>query len=407
MKKIISILLCAIIISGCIPFVTVSATTLMSVEEALKQYEDETGEKAETYRYYFLMPNGENGIIGEDGYADSWFNEHTDSAGVYWWDSGVADPLSWPGYSMSKADADCVFYADVPIDATTIIFNNAFDGGMDPEQPIYYLQMQTVNIPSEYYDPGESINYPNGTDSFDNMIYVIEPDRFPYGDLSSRVAMNGEWYYYYGNGCYGFTKGGNSDNCLRDDHNHGPKTICREEFLDFAGITEDDDFHYTGPLYYHYDEKGDKKWFLAKGECGTYEYSTIYGVFGDYILFQNRTYSDLRYPYVIYSYDDQQFYTFEDAWDKNIEGLSEAFTEYLAPMQEGRIIGDADVDGMLTVMDATRIQRFLVKTSYLADLIHGECYYGKEIKYSTDINRDGERNILDATAIQQKLAGLS
>lgn len=408
MKRTISIILCLIVAISSVCAGTISTLALTSTEDAIKQYETENGEKVETYRYYFLMPNGSNGMIGEDGYTDSWYNESTDSAGIYWWDSGVADPERWPGYSMSKADADSVFYADVPVAATTIIFNNTIDGGMDKDEPVYYLQKQTINIPSEYYDPGESINYPDGTDSFDNMIYVIDPDLFPYGDTNVRATLEGEWYYYYGNGCYGFTKGGNSDNCLRDDHNHGPKTICREEFLDFVGITEDDNFHYTGPLYYHYDENGDKKWFLAKGKCGTDEYESLYGVFDDYILYQFYSYSDLRFPYVIYSYDDQRFYTFEDAWDKNIEGLDEAFTEYLAPMGDAVVIGDADRDSKITVMDATKIQRFFAQTDYLVDLVSAiECYYGDEMEYTTDFNRDGKRSILDATAIQRKLAGIS
>ena len=230
MKKVISILLSSLIVLSSLSFSAfATGYKLIPASEALKQYEEETGEKVETNRYYFLMPNGENGDLSdneyntftsESNYAKSWYNEYTDTAGIYWWDSGVYDPAEWAGYLMDKADADSVFYADIPEAVTTIIFNNAIDGGMDKEDPLYYLAQQTINVPCEYYDAGESDNYPNGTESFDNMIFVVDPDLIPVSDLSLKSTYGGEWYYYYGDGCYGFEKNGNSTNCLRDDHNH-------------------------------------------------------------------------------------------------------------------------------------------------------------------------------------------
>lgn len=61
-----------------------------------------------------------------------------------------------------------------------------------------------------------------------------------------------------------------------------------------------------------------------------------------------------------------------------------------------RLLGDADMDGSITVLDATRIQRFL------ADLIT-ERDIDKE---AADVSGDGV-DILDATAIQRYLADLS
>lgn len=58
--------------------------------------------------------------------------------------------------------------------------------------------------------------------------------------------------------------------------------------------------------------------------------------------------------------------------------------------------GDADMDGDLTILDATCIQRFL------ADLIGGS-----ELNLSAcDFDNDGDVTIIDATAIQRRLAGL-
>ena len=250
MKKVISIILSIIIIMSCFSFgVFAQNIKMISAKEALEEYEAETGEKVETYRYYFLMPNGTNGNKGEDSYidgtdelidvghyAESWYNEYTQKAGIYWWDSGVADPDGWPGYYMEKTVSDSVFYADVPQEVTTIIFSNAIDGGTDPENSLYFLAQQTVNVPCEYYDPGESPNYPNGTESFDDMIFVVDPDCISVSDLNAKSTYGGEWYYYYGNGCYGTVKNSNEHDCIRDDHDHTLKS-AKEALSEYEAQT--------------------------------------------------------------------------------------------------------------------------------------------------------------------------
>ena len=244
MKRLISILLAVMLVASC----TVVASAygwedpdILTVDEAVAEYEELMGEEVATNRYYFLMPNGKNGDLGDDDsvdevtgeplgaygkYAPTWFIpmstgfSATNTAGIYWWGSGVADPAAWVGYCPSGSDeADpYVFYADVPQAVTTIIWNNCVDGGMDNSLEIYYCAAQSINIPCEYYDAGESPNYPDGTESFDNMIFVIDPDLISINDLSLKQTCGGEWYYYYGNGCYGFTPDGTEADCLRDDH---------------------------------------------------------------------------------------------------------------------------------------------------------------------------------------------
>ena len=60
------------------------------------------------------------------------------------------------------------------------------------------------------------------------------------------------------------------------------------------------------------------------------------------------------------------------------------------------MVGDADKDGELTILDATAIQRALAG-------LKNEKYDAK----AADADEDGEVSILDATAVQRKLAGLS
>ena len=244
MKRIISILLAVMMLVSCAVVATSAYgwddPDILTVDEAIADYEFFWEETVDTNKYYFLMPNGENGDLGDDDsvdedgkpigaygeYAPTWFVDMGDgatatkTAGIYWWDSGVADPAAWVGYLPSGSDEDdpYVFYANVPQAVTTIIWNNAVDGGMDKTQPIYFCAAQSINIPCEYYDPGESPNYPDGTENFNEMIFVIDPDLVVIGEFSQKQTCGGEWYYYYGKGCYGFTPDGTEADCLRDDH---------------------------------------------------------------------------------------------------------------------------------------------------------------------------------------------
>lgn len=149
-----------------------------------------TPEVIEGYnRYYFYMP-------------EEWKNEYTDTAGIYWWE-GSETPDEWPGYEAHKADAGNVYYYDVPRDVTLIIWNNFVDGGVDPKAEIYKYAVQTKNICTEFYFPEESDFYPEGVESFDNMIYVTDPYYNPVSQFNGKLTFWGEWFYYYGNGEYG------------------------------------------------------------------------------------------------------------------------------------------------------------------------------------------------------------
>ncbi|MBR2716095.1 MAG: dockerin type I repeat-containing protein [Ruminococcus sp.] len=152
-------------------------------------------------RYYFLVPDGSNGIPKkEGGYASSW---HTDNASILFYAISNNDERI---IEAERSDDEDVYYVDVDVDFTLGFWSNG-----------YNPTVSTVNIQLEYYDAGESALYPDGLESFNEMIYVVDPNVLI---ISSRYQLQGEWYYYYGNGCYGVTKNGNVNECLRDDHNH-------------------------------------------------------------------------------------------------------------------------------------------------------------------------------------------
>jgi len=251
MKKIVSILLAVLLVASAI--VSVSAysvtTDTKTVADAVAEYEELAGESVPTWRYYFQMPTGKNGPLATEAvyfpetdeetgevhdvlvcnageHAPTWLNSFnydpitkTCLVGIYFWDC-AAGCESWAGYQGMVEDAEhFIYYADVPQEAVTHIWNNSVDGGLDKTDPIYYYAQQTINIACEYPDPGEYDTIPDGADSFDGMIFIINPDKVDVQPDNHKQTCGGDWYFYYGNGCYGSYAEGKGDNtCLNPDH---------------------------------------------------------------------------------------------------------------------------------------------------------------------------------------------
>ena len=186
-----------------------------------------------THRYYFAMPK-------------EWYNEYTDTAGVYWWDGsdlcGVREGteyLKWPGYKVQlgdyASDSYTLYYFDCPKDVPCIVWNNYIDGGTDKESDIYQKSRQANDATTEFYSDGDSDLYTTEffalmeesykgdkselgefADNFfydeeydlgfcfnmDNMIFVVPSE--PNGEtIGGKPEYVGDWYFYYGNGEYG------------------------------------------------------------------------------------------------------------------------------------------------------------------------------------------------------------
>lgn len=181
-----------------------------------------------THRYYFAMP-------------DEWYNEYTDTAGVYWWSGtdacgsidGTGGSVTWPGYKAQKSDVKNVYYIDCPTNVPTIVWNNYIDGGMDKDAPVYSKAKQAKDTNVEFCSDGDSDIYDSGWFSemensyngdkallgdyvenffydenygfsflYDNMIYVIDPTKTSVNFEGKKIYI-ADWYFYYGNGEYG------------------------------------------------------------------------------------------------------------------------------------------------------------------------------------------------------------
>lgn len=223
----------AMLISALLVFSMMTAATenaMAAVAEDGTYVPDENVEG--TYRYYFAMPN-------------SWLNEYTDTAGVYWWTGfgdmieGVSDNMPWPGYKANRdsyqGNACGIYYVDCPSEVPVIVWNNYIDGGLDSEAPEFAASKQARDINTEYYSAGDSYLYTSewfeemetayNSDktafgayadnffveegfgfgfsfNFNNMIFVLDPNNFFENYIGNTVYV-GDWYFYYGDGEYG------------------------------------------------------------------------------------------------------------------------------------------------------------------------------------------------------------
>ena len=258
MKKIICFLLSALLIGAAVLSASADANPahapLITTDEAIAQYEAETGETVATHKYYFQMPDGKLGMRNDQGEPnESWYNAFDHGACIYWWGDvpcgcGASD---WPGYSGTVEDDDQHIYsAEVPAEAINIIWNNGVFLTPDSQQAYDPNICQTINIPCEYAEPGEFDTIPEGCDSFDECIFILQPYVEYHSELHNKM-FDGTWYFYYGDGCYGMYAENSPNfksvdkNCCNPDHfdaegNHigyVPETVERGDYDKDGDIT--------------------------------------------------------------------------------------------------------------------------------------------------------------------------
>ena len=75
------------------------------------------------------------------------------------------------------------------------MWNNLVEASPDNTETYQYLN-QTDNIISNYYETEEDIYgfYPEGLSSFDNMIYVVDPQSEKTQGYGTK-SFKGDWFY--------------------------------------------------------------------------------------------------------------------------------------------------------------------------------------------------------------------
>lgn len=120
-------------------------------------------------------------------------------------------------------------------------------------------------------------------------------------------------------------------------------------------------------------------------------------IYGEYVIGSYQWCSHYRHGYYVYIPETDTFYTLKEAVEANVEGIENAF---LHLGKQGGIRGDADKDGVITVKDATFIQK------RLAGIDVHRFYNDNVWDVIEDFDADSHITVKDATAIQKCVAGL-
>lgn len=191
------------------------------------------------------------------------------------------------------------------------------------------------------------------------------------------------------------------------------------EWLGNKYIELDDDFPDYDELYFHYTDetKENFDWVLIRVVSGwdLCWYGKSGCNIGSRALY---SYNGIYFPADLAIYDVKND-TFRKITEyREFDGVKEAVEE----LELGVALGDMDFDGMITIVDATHIQKILahveVRPRYSEEDDIIECGHYTvndpergpigvtEYCYISDYDQDGKRTVLDATHIQKHLAGL-
>lgn len=146
---------------------------------------------------------------------------------------------------------------------------------------------------------------------------------------------------------------------------------------------------------FRHETEGVTDWALVTARCFVPEPDVmVNGRIGNRLIISGSIQVPFACGYGIYDVSENNFYDLYDFPDacKKYNGLA-AVTGNL---QDGYHMGDVDLDGNISVIDATRIQKSVAGIVSLAE----------PCNLVSDVNGDGVTNIIDATEIQKFLAGL-
>ena len=175
-------------------------------------------------------------------------------------------------------------------------------------------------------------------------------------------------------------------------------------------------------LYYHRDDNGEIDWALIFAEPFISAPWIFYTVTANRVLIKDGWESPFTTGYAVYDVKNDKFvdtnygkyYNGQRFDPGEYPGFIRAFDEYGVKMNNSfyvnRLIGDVDLDDELSIIDATLIQRCDVHMRDWPqdDLIDPKDRYTEfdPLTYYSDFNRDGERDIIDATMLQRYVTGI-
>lgn len=168
------------------------------------------------------------------------------------------------------------------------------------------------------------------------------------------------------------------------------------------------DWYSYNERYYHHvdadDPESEIDWVYINAGTNMQAPWLAKRVVGDRVFWKSSGSIPFQFRHGIYDVKNDKFLEITTDILDDYDGLADVLVE----LKVGNPIGDADLDGMLTIMDATYIQRV---TAQLCDYNVNDdiSEYHKlgdvDLSYISDADMDSKRTVLDATCVQRKLAG--
>ena len=183
----------------------------------------------------------------------------------------------------------------------------------------------------------------------------------------------------------------------------------REKLLSQYRLYEEQLTEYD-EIYEHTDENGKTDWVLIQANAASAHpdmvgwTSPAYFEFGNRVLEIEDRYEPFAFGMGVFSVKHDRFFDVSAPELYELDDLERVWTK----IGEGRLIGDMDGDNKLTSVDAALIRRCAAgmqdypesDKNIPSDMVENP------LTYFSDFDQDGERTIMDVTAIQRYLANL-
>lgn len=196
--------------------------------------------------------------------------------------------------------------------------------------------------------------------------------------------------------------------------------LYKDSFKEYYGIKDYDpetgegDLMDYRELYYHENENGETDWVLLYARMCMMFPATFRAILGNRVFDQWNTYTPFYTGYGIYDVEKETVVDLCDPYQFDADsysGWKRAVDQYGFRESDangeinGRLLGDLDGDDELSILDVTLLRRCDVKLCDWPENDEIGADFGKLTRFS-DFNRDGGRDILDATCLQRYLADL-
>lgn len=167
-------------------------------------------------------------------------------------------------------------------------------------------------------------------------------------------------------------------------------------------------------LFYHYNDSEKIDWCLISADCSV-EPGMCHAVFDDIIITNAGSVYPFQFGLAVYDVVNNEFYDICEAWDMDFEQLHEMFYNTMTDKNVSydygtiQILGDVDRNGVLSIVDATLIQKYLAEIlprDDMLDIDFSLLQYGFNLTCLSDYNKDGYCTIEDVTSIQKRLVDI-